>query len=120
MAGLFERYSFVALTTTDIYAAWKFWVDGLGLAVLEEVEGDHFIVDAGGVRLCIDMADGDLHKPGSTDPLVGLKVADVPATIAALAKRGVRPVRGPVPAGKGLYAVLEDPDGHPVVITEFD
>jgi len=120
MTDLFERHAFVALTTTDIYAAWKFWVEGLGLPVLREEEGHSFVVDAGGIRLCIDLADGDLHKPGSTDPVVGLLVKDVNDTLAALAKKGVRPKRGPVPAGKGLYAVLEDPDGHPVVVTEFD
>jgi catechol 2,3-dioxygenase-like lactoylglutathione lyase family enzyme len=120
MPGIFERHAFIAITTTDVYKAWAFWVDALGLPVLEEEEGRSFMVDAGGVRLCIDLLDGELHKPGSTDPVIGLKVKDVPEALAALAKKGIRPVRGPVPAGKGLYAVLEDPDGHPVVVTEFD
>jgi len=120
MPGIFERHAFVAITTTDVDAARAFWVDALGLPVIKEEEGHYFTVDAGGVRLCIDLADGELHKPGSTDPVVGLKVADLHAALAALAERGVRPVKGPVPAGKGLYAVLRDPDDHHVVVTEFD
>ena len=72
---MFERYSFVAITTLDLDRARRFWVDALGFPVSEEEEAGHFfIVDAGGLRLCIDVADDDIHKPGSTDPVIGLEV----------------------------------------------
>ena len=120
MSGAFERHAFVAITTTDFPRARAFWVDGLGLPLLREEEGHHFMVDAGGVRLCVDLADGEMHLPGSTDPVIGLKVADLEKALAALADRGLRPYRGPVPAGRGPWAAFRDPDGHPVVVTEGD
>jgi catechol 2,3-dioxygenase-like lactoylglutathione lyase family enzyme len=120
MPAAFERHAFVALTSTDIPASRAFWVDALGLPVLREEEGHFFMVDAGGVRLCLDLADGDLHRPGSSDPVVGLKVGDLDPALVALKERGLQPFRGPVLTGKGRYAVFHDPDGHPVVVTEFD
>ncbi len=120
MSGIFERHAFVALTTTDLARARRFWVDALGLPVLRG-EGDHFfMVDAGGLRLCVDMADGDLHRAGGTDPVVGLKVADLGSALAALAARGVRCEKGPLRGRAGSYAVLRDPDGRGVVVTEYD
>ena len=119
MTGLFERHSFVALTTTDLAAARRFWIDALGLTLLEEGP-DHFMVDAGGVRLCVDIADGDLHRPGGTDPVVGLRVAALGPCLAALAARGIHAERGPLPGRGGSWALLRDPEGRGVVITEYD
>jgi len=66
---MFERYSLVAITTLDLDRARRFWVDALGFRVTEEEACRFFIVDAGGLRLCIDVADDDIHTPGSTDPV---------------------------------------------------
>jgi catechol 2,3-dioxygenase-like lactoylglutathione lyase family enzyme len=51
---MFERYSFVAITTKDLSAARRFWVEQLGFRVTEESPSEFFIVDAGGLRLCVD------------------------------------------------------------------
>lgn len=117
---MFERYSFVAITTLDLERARRFWVDALGFQVTEEEAGHFFIVDAGGLRLCIDLADGDVHKPGSTDPVIGLKVSSLSKVLETLAERGVQPDRGPVAGSRGAYAQLRDPDGRVVIITEVD
>jgi len=117
---MFERYSFVAITTTDLERARRFWVDQLGFRVTEEKPDDFFIIDAGGLRLCVDLADGDIHVAGGTDPVVGLKVVSLDSTLAALARRGVRPTSAPVSGGRGRYAVLRDPDGRAVILTEAD
>jgi catechol 2,3-dioxygenase-like lactoylglutathione lyase family enzyme len=92
---MFERYSFVAITTLDLDRARRFWVDALGFQVTEEETGHFFIVDAGGLRLCIDLADDDIHKPGSTDPVIGLKVKSVRNILEDLAKRGHTADRSP-------------------------
>ena len=118
MSGIVERHAYVGLTTTDVPLARSFWADALELPVVAEDEGHSFTVDAGGVRLCVGLADGDLHRPGGTDPVVGLEVQDLREALATLADHGVHPIRGPVPAGKGDYAVLQDPDGRLVILTE--
>jgi catechol 2,3-dioxygenase-like lactoylglutathione lyase family enzyme len=115
-----ERYSFVAITTADLAAARAFWVEGMGFAVNEEETDHHFIVDAGGLRLCVDGPDGDIHRAGSSDPVLGLKVGSLAKTLADLARKGIQPTRGPIAAAKGSWATLQDPDGRTVILTEAD
>ena len=119
MGGLFERHALVAVTTTDLARAKRFWVEALGCPVVEAGE-DHFLADMGGVRLCVDSADGDLHRTGSTDPVLGLRVKSIGDSLAALASKGIRPERGPLAGRGGSWALLRDPDGRAVVLTEFD
>ena len=114
------RYAFVALTTTDLPRQRRFWVDQLGFEVVEESPGEFFIVDAGGLRLCVDLADGDLHIAGGRDPVIGLKVDSVAATLAGLAPRGVTVPATPTSVDRGSYAVIRDPDGRAVILTEAD
>src|SRR5689334_22659226 len=86
---MFERYSFVAITTLDLDRARRFWVDALGFLVTEEKAEHFFIVDVGGLRLCVDLADDEIHKAGGSDPVIGLKVRSVSETIQRLAARGI-------------------------------
>jgi catechol 2,3-dioxygenase-like lactoylglutathione lyase family enzyme len=117
---MFQRYSFVAITTLDLHRARRFWVDGLGFAVTEEKAGDFFIVDAGGLRLCIDLADDEIHKVGGSDPVIGLKVQSVSETLQRLAARGIQCESTSATGGRGNYATIRDPDGRAVIITESD
>jgi catechol 2,3-dioxygenase-like lactoylglutathione lyase family enzyme len=117
---MFERYSFVALTTEDLGRARRFWVERLGFAVTEEEAGHFFIVDAGGLRLCVDLADGKIHVAGGTDPVIGLKVRSLDEALGELAQRGVVPSEGPFRGEREGYAVLRDPDGRAVILTETD
>ena len=116
----FERYAFVAVTTTDLARARAFWVGAFGCRVTEDSPGHHFIVDVGGLRLCVDLEDGDVHRAGGGDPVVGLHVASLDKALAALAARGVRPVEPPSRGERGAWARLVDPDGRAVVLTESD
>ena len=114
------RYSFVALTTTDLARQRAFWVDQLGFEISEENPGEFFIVNAGGLRLCVDLADGDVHVVGGKDPVIGLKVDSVSKTLADLAARGVAVPEEPISTQRGSYAVIRDPDGRAVILTEAD
>ena len=117
---MFERYSFVAMTTLDVGRARRFWSEVLGFPVTEEDPGHFFIVDAGGLRLCVDLADGDVHRSGGTDPVIGLKVGSLEMALEELSRRGVKPERGPFAGRHGRYAYLRDPDGRIVILTEGD
>jgi catechol 2,3-dioxygenase-like lactoylglutathione lyase family enzyme len=107
---LFERYAFVAITSTDLAAARRFWVDQLGCAVTEDRPGEFFIVDAGGLRLCIDRPDGGVHRAGGSDPTIGLKVAAVDAVLTALAARRWEERPQIVHAGRGRSVMLTEGD----------
>ena len=115
---MFERYSFVAITTRNLPAARHFWVGQLGCRVLEERVDDYFIVDAGGLRLCIDLADGENHKTGSTDPVIGFKVSSVAEVLEDLRERGW--YEELIHKVADTHAILHDPDGRAVVMTERD
>ena len=80
---------------------------------------EFFIVDAGGLRLCVDRVDGEIHIAGGTDPVIGFKVASLDPVLAALAGLGLD-VASPVQEERGRYAILRDPDGRPVILTEVD
>jgi catechol 2,3-dioxygenase-like lactoylglutathione lyase family enzyme len=115
-----ERYSSVSLATADLARARWFWVDQLGFAVSGEEAGRYFVIDAGTLRLRIDAVDGDIHRVGSTDPVVAFKVVSVAETLAELATRDVYAHRGPSSGPLGIYAELRDPDGRAVRLTEQD
>jgi catechol 2,3-dioxygenase-like lactoylglutathione lyase family enzyme len=117
---IFERYSFVRIATLDLDQARAFWVDALGFPVTEEMAGHFFILDAGGLRLCVDRADRDIPRT-SSDTAIGLKVRSISDAIRSLASKGliradVQPERGE----RGNYVTLRDPDGRAVIITEVD
>jgi catechol 2,3-dioxygenase-like lactoylglutathione lyase family enzyme len=113
-----QQCSFVSLATADLERARWFWVDRLGFTVNDEEAGRFFVVDAGGVPLRVDQVDGDVHRVGSTDPVVAFKVASVAETLADLATRDVYAYRGPRTDPNGNYAELHDPEGRAVILTE--
>src|SRR5262249_6985645 len=116
-----ERYSFVRITTLDLDRARGFWVRALGFPVTKEMTGHFFIVDAAGLRLCVDLAERDMHKPGGPDSAIGFKVRSISDAIRHLASGGL--LRGderPEKGERGNYITLRDPDGRAVIITEAD
>jgi catechol 2,3-dioxygenase-like lactoylglutathione lyase family enzyme len=117
---MLERYSFVALTAKDLTQARAFWVGLLGLRLTEEREDGYFIVDAGGLRLCVDKEDEEIHRVGGTDPTIGLKVKSVDAALAELVARGLDEDVKIVKASRGAYAIIHDPEGRSVILADFD
>jgi catechol 2,3-dioxygenase-like lactoylglutathione lyase family enzyme len=117
---MFERYAFVAVTTRDLDRARAFWAGQLGFQVTEEKPGQFFMVDAGGLRLCVDLADGETNTGGGGDPEIGFRVRSVAETIALLQDRGLTPVKGPVTDERGCWAAIRDPDGRAIILTETD
>jgi catechol-2,3-dioxygenase len=115
---LFERYTFVMVTTQNLASARKFWVEQLGFPVTEERPGESFIIDAGGLRLWIDLKDSEERVVKGSDPAIGLKVRSVEMVLNSLAARGITEKTEPLSARAGLYAIIHDPDGRAVVLTE--
>src|SRR5215510_13695288 len=86
---LLERYSFMAMTTMDLPRARNFWVDHLHCPVIEERNGEYFIVDAGGLKLCVDLEMGRRGATGS-EPVMAFAVWSINEVISVLRLRGVR------------------------------
>lgn len=115
---MIDRCLFVAVTTKDLERARGFWVGALGFRVTEEQKGHHFMLDAKGLRLCIDLEDGATHVAGGGDPVLGFHVRSLASALEGLARRGVKPEQRTTQGERGVYALLRDPDGHQVVLTE--
>lgn len=115
-----ERYSFVAITTRDLGRARDFWVSKLECSGTEELADQSFIVDAGGVRLCVDLPDGRAHRSGSTERVLGLKVTALEPVLNQLSTRGIRCEAGISSGSRGRFAVIHDPDGRAIILTETD
>jgi catechol 2,3-dioxygenase-like lactoylglutathione lyase family enzyme len=116
---LLERYSFVAMTTDDLQRARAFWVDLLRCPIIEEHLGEYFIVDAAGLKLCVDVETGNSAVPHG-DPVVAFAVTSVARVVSALRERGVAIVREADATDKARWAEIRDPDGHTILLTEPD
>ena len=113
--------SFVAVTTRDLGRARGFWVEQLGFPIVKEKPGQFFMVDAGGLRLCFDLPDGDVHSTGGTDPAIGFRVPSVDDAAAALRERGLVIAKESGPGDEhGRWVEIRDPDGRAVIIAETD
>jgi hypothetical protein len=106
------------VTTQNLASARKFWVGQLGFPVTEERPGEYFIIDAGGLRLWVDLKENEERVVRGSDPAIGLQVRSVEMVLNSLAARGVSEKVEPLSARRGLYAIIHDPDGRAVVLTE--
>jgi catechol 2,3-dioxygenase-like lactoylglutathione lyase family enzyme len=119
-----EIISFVA--TRQPEKAKAFYADVLGLKLLED--GWHALIFmTGNTRLHVQKVNEFAPQPFT---VLGWKVADIKATAAALAQRGVQFERYPgmeqdaagiwtTPDGAGKVCWFKDPDGNTLSLTEF-
>jgi len=114
---LLARCSFLAMTTGDLERARSFWVDQLLCPIIEEEEGEYVIIDAGGLKLCID-AEAGRGLGDERDPVIAFVVSSLTDVVAALQTRGVTIVKVDTSAESGQWAEIRDPDGHTILLTE--
>jgi catechol 2,3-dioxygenase-like lactoylglutathione lyase family enzyme len=118
--------SIVAIVmTADGARARRFYGETLGLRFVVD-DGFAQVFDANGITLRVSV------MPGYTPPsysVLGWKVADIAATVRALAAAGVETLRYPyfeqdelgiwtAPGGAAKVAFFNDPDGNVLSITE--
>lgn len=80
-----DRIGQIAIRAKDLARAVRFYRDTLGMRFLFDVPNLAFF-DCGGVRLMLSPPEEGFDHPGS---VLYYKVADLPATYAALKKRDV-------------------------------
>ncbi len=111
------RLATLTLTTKDVARSRAFYSAKLGFRVLEDQDGQSFVIDAGGVKLHVDK-DGTRSPLARAEPRLVFDTSDLPARCMQLRDLGVS-VDGPRAAGGGgHFAELSDPDGHPIVLWE--
>jgi glyoxylase I family protein len=108
----------VALEVGDLDAAKSFYVDVIGLSVLERP-------DFGFPGLWLGLPDGravhliEGHRPAHTGHHFALEVSDVSAAVEALRSKGVDvPDPFETAAGAGQQAFLKDPSGNVIELNQ--
>lgn len=118
------RLETLTLVTRDLPRSRSFYSAKLGFPVVEDRDGEWFIVDAGGIKLHVDrlmMQRSPLQRAPleNAEPRLVFHTSDLRARCLELRDRGVS-VEGPLttPGAATSYAQLADPDGHPIVLME--
>ncbi len=106
----------LTLSTRDLTKSRTFYSTKLGFPVVEEREGVAFVVDAGGVKLHVDLTETKTPL-SQTEPRLLFNTSSLALKCAMLRDRGVS-VEGPRRNDTGAYAELTDPDGHSITLCE--
>jgi catechol 2,3-dioxygenase-like lactoylglutathione lyase family enzyme len=106
------RLSALTLTSRDLVRSRVFYTAKLGFTLLEERDGQMFVVDAGGVKLHVDR-DGMRAPLDAAEPRLLFRTRELSRRCLALRDAGVS-VEGP----RDGMARLSDPDGHPIILME--
>jgi catechol 2,3-dioxygenase-like lactoylglutathione lyase family enzyme len=113
------RLQTLTLSTRDLARARSFYSAQLGFPVVEDRDGEWFVVDAGGIQLHVDRTSVRKAPLERAEPRLVFHTDDLRARCLELRDRGVS-VDGPLPSPgtASQYAELADPDGHPIVLLE--
>lgn len=109
---------FVILYVQDMEKAKAFYIDVLGLSVVEEVSGPSFVTlrpDGGSLVALQDKTSARLpprleQQPGSVE--LSFEVDDVDGTWRRWQEQGVAIVVEPMDLPFGRYFLAQDPEGH--------
>jgi catechol 2,3-dioxygenase-like lactoylglutathione lyase family enzyme len=107
------------MEVSDMTAARRFWIDALGLELLDD-RGAYIAVGGnGGFAIGIEQVpDGQVSADG---PEITLRVDDVDATVARLRELGVQIETEPADQPwQARHAWLHDPDGRRMSIYSTD
>lgn len=109
--------SLVSLRCADPERAAAFYA-ALGLSVSRDESGDgpaHCVVSVGSISLRLYPLEA---LRGSVGARLGFMVGNLAAVLSAVAQTGGQVLREPHATASGLRAVLADPDGHRVELTQ--
>jgi uncharacterized glyoxalase superfamily protein PhnB len=129
--ALSARGLFPSLTVNDVEKSKKFYVDGLGFTVYEEMKDDKgvvrgYILNAGSPTTGIGLSQDDFAKGRDRVKGIGVRLwietsQDIKALAASAKAAGLSldMDAGPLPWGP-LGFMVTDPDGYKITIKEPD
>ncbi len=106
------RLETLTLTSRDLARSRAFYSAKLGFRVLEDLDGQSFVVDAGSIKLHVDK-DGAKSPLAAAEPCLVFMTQELASRCTQLRDLGVS-VDGP----RDGRAALSDPDGHPIILME--
>lgn len=116
---------FVVLYVDDMDKVKAFYTVLLGMSVVPEASGPHFLTlrPAGGSLVALQDKAGarfpPAHETGSGSVELSFEVADVDGTWQHWKDQGVEIVSDPVDLPFGRYFMAKDPEGHYLSVYRF-
>lgn len=107
----------IVLRSTDIESGRRFY-EAIGLEFAEEQHGTgpvHFAAIMNGIVFEIYPGDASSEQ---NQVRLGFKVTDIENTLRSIRDVGSKVLTEPKPSPWGLRAVVEDPDGRKIELTE--
>ncbi|HYL98271.1 MAG TPA: VOC family protein [Blastocatellia bacterium] len=109
-----KSVQFLTVKSKNLTASRQFYIERLGLSLLDEKENEFFQFGIAGVPICVDY---HRDRSGKESNQLGIETSDVPAVKALLESQGI-PVREGQLSTAQLWIAIEDPDGHEVIFIE--
>jgi predicted enzyme related to lactoylglutathione lyase len=116
---------FVILYVDDMQKVKAFYTDLLGMTVVEEVSGPHFVTlrPEGGSLVALQDKAGAKFPPALEEQSGSVELSfaadDVDATWRRWKEHGVEMVSEPVDLPFGRYFLAKDPEGHYLSVYRF-
>jgi predicted enzyme related to lactoylglutathione lyase len=113
------EFNLVVIRASNLERATAFY-RLLGLDFVKHRHGnglEHFACDLG--RVVFEIYPRTSEADSTSATRLGFRVASVDAAIAELEKQGIMVISPPKNSPWGWRAVVTDPDGHKVELTEF-
>ena len=104
------RLAGIELYASDLARTRDFYERVLGLELSEDVANHHVLFDTGAAFLCLERP-GVEDYPSREKAVVFLEVSDLAAAVETIGRERFLRV-------ESRWAVLPDPDGHSVILTQ--
>jgi predicted enzyme related to lactoylglutathione lyase len=101
----------------DLEGAREFYRDTLGLHLSEEMAGHHAKFDSPYGFLCLERKGSESY-PSQDKAVVFLEVSDLQSTVEKIGRDRFLQIEPKEGGGHPPWAVLQDPEGHNVLILE--
>lgn len=111
-----KNIAFIGIPVTDIARARKFYEEGLGLAVADEMMGGKWIEYAVGDNTLAIANVGEQWTPSDQGTGAAFEVEDFDDAIGRLKNQKVRFAAEPFETPCCHMAVVQDPDGNKLII----
>ena len=110
IAGRLERTQFVTIWSRNLAESRKFYIEKLGLKLLDETENEFFQFEIAGTPVCVDY---HADRSGKESNQFGVETSDLTAVRTILESLGIAVREGQ--RANEEWMAISDPDGHEII-----
>lgn len=110
MNSISARLAGVELYFEDLEGAKRFYIETLGLALVEEQPGHHARFESGAGFICLERKGAESY-PSKDKAVLFFLVSDLAAALRAIGKDRIL-------QSEANWAVMHDPEGHNILLLQ--